>query len=112
MNLQITQEQHGQVNILVITGRLDSTNSESFETLLTNLINAGTSQILIDGTQMAYISSAGLRILLMIAKQLNRTRGRIVLCGLNESVKKVFDLTGLTGIFPLCATREEGLKSF
>ncbi len=112
MNLQITQEQQGPVNIIVITGRLDSTNSENFEALLTNLINSGATQILIDGTQMAYISSAGLRILLMIAKQLNRSRGRIVLCGLNDSVKKVFDLTGLTGIFPLCATRDEGLKSF
>lgn len=112
MSLKFHQEQNGSVHLLVINGRLDSTNSESFETLLTNLISGGTTQILIDGSHMPYISSAGLRILLMIAKQLNRTRGRIVLCGLNESVKKVFDLTGLTGIFPLCATREEGLKSF
>lgn len=47
-----------------------------------------------------YISSAGLRVLLQAAKKLNQISGTLVLCSVKDEVKKVFDIAGLSPIFP------------
>jgi anti-anti-sigma factor len=63
----------------------------------------------LDCSQLAYITSAGLRAVLLTAKKLKNTQGALVLCSLNESVWKVFDLAGFTRILSIHATLQDAL---
>jgi anti-anti-sigma factor len=48
---------------------------------------------------LEYISSAGLRVLLMVAKRVKTVQGQFILCGMNEQIRTVFDVSGFLTIF-------------
>lgn len=66
-------------------------------------------RVLVDLTGVHYISSAGLRVLLALAKDINRRQGVLRLCGLTETVREVFDIAGFSQIFQIYPTQEEAL---
>lgn len=61
---------------------------------------------------MDYISSAGLRVLLMAAKKTAKLKGKVVLAALCANVKEVFDIAGFTSIFTITDTQEEAIRVF
>ena len=85
--------------ILVVApqGRLDSNSSGAFETSV--LAHASEARLLVDLAGMEYVSSAGLRVFLMLARKVKEAGGRLVLCGMGPSVRQVFDLAGFTALF-------------
>jgi anti-anti-sigma factor len=107
--MQISQENHGQVLLIGVAGRLDSTTAGDLELVLHDAGVAGHRHYVIDLAQTAYVSSAGLRVLLALAKKLDGGLGSIRLCGLNASVRKVFDISGFTGLFALYGDRQAAL---
>ena len=75
MAFAIEQEQQGAVRILALSGRLDTETSADLELALQDLQAAGANHFLIDMAEIGYVSSAGLRVLLALAKQLDGGRG-------------------------------------
>jgi len=65
-----------------------------------------------DFSQIDYISSSGLRILLATAKKMRVTGGKMMVCGLNETVQEVFDISGFAAILDLASNEEEALTAF
>ncbi|NLV21486.1 MAG: STAS domain-containing protein [Syntrophomonadaceae bacterium] len=110
--MHIKDSKKDQATIVMIEGRLDSSNSGMLEKKITALLEAGETNFLFDFTAMDYISSAGLRVLLMAAKKSKANGGRVVLSALTENVKEVFDIAGFSSIFPIFATPGEALGSF
>jgi anti-anti-sigma factor len=82
-------------------GRLDSGACAAFETELTGYLNAGTQRLLIDFSDLDYISSAGLRVILMAAKRLKASGGGLALCSLNETIGEVFEISGFDRILDI-----------
>lgn len=110
--MEITQFKHGQVVILSLTGRLDASTSKLLEETLLDLVNHQNERLLVmDFQHLDYISSAGLRVLLMTAKILKPENGKIVLAALKEHLKEIFDITGFQGIFPIFNDKEEARNS-
>ena len=72
-------------------------------------MNAGERNFLIDMSGIGYVSSAGLRVLLATAKQLEGGKGSLRLCSLNASVKQVFDVAGFSKLFSIFANRDAAL---
>ena len=66
-----------------------------------NWIDSGQIRFIIDLNELDYISSAGLRSILVASKQLKAKSGRLSLCALKGSVKDVFDISGLTLLIPI-----------
>lgn len=60
-----------------------------------------------DLEQLAYISSAGLRVVLMAAKRARRSGGRLLLCCLSPAVRELFEISGFLKILDVCADRDE-----
>ena len=109
MAIEIQQEQQGTTRILALSGRLDTDTSADVELALQDLLGAGERNFLIDLTGIGYVSSAGLRVLLATAKQLEGGKGSLRLCGLNPSVKQVFDVAGFSKLFALFPDRAAAL---
>ncbi len=97
---------------LAIKGRLDAVTAAEAEASINRTIDSGASNIVLDLSGLEYISSAGLRVMLVTAKKMSRQNGKVVLCGLRDNVKEVFSVSGFLSIFPISADEAEAEKSF
>ncbi len=107
--MQLDSEQQQGVLILKPCGRLDSNTAQQFEKdLLAQLDN--NPQVVLDLAGLDYVSSAGLRVLLIAAKQVKQKAGSLALCALQDSIRQVFEISGFLSILTVCDSREEALS--
>ncbi len=107
--MNIVQESHGQVLLITPSGRLDSETAGELELVLHDAQSAGRRHFVIDMAAVSYVSSAGLRVLMALAKRLDGGIGSVRLCAMNASVKQVFDIAGFTAMFALYPDRKAAL---
>jgi anti-anti-sigma factor len=107
LRLSVTTED--EISIVGISGKFDSSVAREIKERLTQLIGAGTRRILLNLYGLEYISSAGFWSLLAISRELEARRGCLVVYGIGDEVKRLFDLSGFAGLFRICPTRELGL---
>ena len=107
--MEISDSQSGAVRILSPAGRLDTETSNTLQERWLELIDKGDRWFVLDAADLAYVSSSGLRVILVAAKRLKEVSGGIVICGLNPRLQQVFDMTGFTSMFPIHSTREEAV---
>lgn len=107
--MDIHNDQVGAVSIVAPEGRLDTGSASDLELALSDLETAGSRHFLIDLAGISYVSSAGLRVLLMLAKRIDGT-GSLRLAGLNPQVQQVFDIAGFTKLFHIFPDRTAALR--
>ena len=110
--MNIHEERNDGVLIIGLEGRLDATSSKMFEEKTLATIDAGETRLVIDLSQLDYVSSAGLRVFLLASKRLNPAGGKLVLCSLQEPVKEVFEIVGFFSVLSILGSKDEALKSF
>lgn len=99
---------HG-VEIISPVGRIDTTTSGTLDEAIRLKVDDGARDLLVDLSPTEYISSAGLRVFLVLAKRLRTLGGRLVLCGMGEPVRQVFQLAGFLPIFTVEPSRSTAL---
>ncbi|OFV86014.1 MAG: hypothetical protein A2V74_07415 [Acidobacteria bacterium RBG_16_70_10] len=107
--MQIREVELDDVLVVAPAGRVDSTSSTQLEQLLFDRLDGGSRRMIVDLAGIDYISSAGLRVLLWLAKRMQAEKGDLVLCGMGEPVRQVFELAGLLPLFAVEGTRDEAL---
>lgn len=95
--------------VLTIKGRADALNSSKLEAFYEQIVENNIQNLIVDCTQLEYVSSAALRIFLKIAKQVKRVSGKFVMASDNELVKKIFEISGLPSIFPSVGSLQDAL---
>jgi anti-sigma B factor antagonist len=110
--MDIVGEKQNGIYIFTVSGRLDSNTSPDFETRLLGVIKDGDKNFVMNFEGVDYISSAGLRVLLKASKILQNSAGKIVLCGLKDYIKEVFEIAGFVTIFPIVSTVDSALNQF
>ena len=103
--MQIDEEKSKAALVIAPQGRVDSVSSGELERLVVARLDAGERRLVIDLMGVDYISSAGLRVLLLAAKRLKPAPGALVLCSLGPSIRAVLDLAGFTSLFAIEPTR-------
>lgn len=91
--MHVSTEVHGEALVQRVSGRIDTGTAADAERMLTAEVRQGR-RVAIDMTQVAYVSSAGLRVVLMAAKLAKANRGAVSLFGLQASVREVFAMSG------------------
>jgi anti-anti-sigma factor len=109
--MEISTKKENNAVVVSVKGRMDAVTSPEFEKNLSALIATGETTFLINLSQLEYISSAGLRSILTIAKQLKAKDGKIFFAALQGAVKDVFQISGFGTIFKIFETEEEALKT-
>lgn len=108
--MEITESKpRDDVVVLSLNGRLDPTTVRTVETRLGQALEGGARHVIFDLEGLDYISSAGLRVVLMGAKRLQATSGKLVLCAPKRNVKEVFDISGFSTILTICSGQQEAL---
>jgi stage II sporulation protein AA (anti-sigma F factor antagonist) len=107
--MEIGEEKTGATLVVAPVGRLDSVSSGELERRLVARLDAGERRLVVDLAGVEYISSAGLRVLLLMAKRLKPPAGALVLCGMGPSVRTVLELAGFLPLFTVVPGRQEAL---
>jgi anti-sigma B factor antagonist len=98
--MQISESNHQGLAVLAISGRIDATTSEQLKQKLLATIGDRAIRLVLDFARVEFISSIGLRVLVVTAKRVAAVRGKMVFCGLAGPVREVFELAGFTSVVP------------
>lgn len=101
-----------QVQVFELSGRLDAVNTQHAVSQVNAALAAGARHILLDLGAVTFMSSSGLRALLLVRKELLNHGGQLRLANLQPHVQEVFTLTGFTQVFAIHQTREDALRAF
>jgi anti-sigma B factor antagonist len=107
--MNFTQTKEGAFLVLAASGRMDTLTASEFEAKCGECMAAGEKRLVVDLSALEYISSAGLRSILAVAKKLKAAGGDIAFCALSGIVAEVFAVSGFTKLMPVFATRQEAL---
>jgi anti-anti-sigma factor len=110
MNLRI--EEIGDVSCVAPVGRLDFDAAPGFQEAVERVLGGAgktPAAVIIDGTGLEYVSSAGLRAFLLAARSAQRSGISFALCALQPAVREVFELSGFSRIIPVHADRASAL---
>ena len=107
--MEITTREQDGITIIDISGRLDASNSKEAESTILAAEGEG-SKVILNLENLEYISSAGLRVLLLSAKKARAGHGKFCIVSLTESVMDVFEISGFSAIFEIADSVEEGIK--
>ena len=108
----ITTRDVNEIKVVEFDGEFDTTASPAVESQLNQLREQGVRKILVDFQKMEFISSAGLRVLLATAQELQKAGGELRVCNLNEEVNEVFDISGFSTILMVFKDESEALQGF
>lgn len=97
--------------VMTPSGRLDSTVGRQFEMALNATLAAGRVKLIMDLNQVTYISSSGLKVLIMARKQTRTLLGSFALSGLSPRVHEIFEISGFDSLFSMFSTVEEAAAS-
>src|ERR1700682_5999602 len=101
--MELYEESTRGIRVLAIKGRIDSTTAPDLERTMIRGVTGKQNRLVLDLSRTDYVSSAGLRVLLAIRKQLDQARGKFVLHGLNGRVREVFEISGFVSSFSIGA---------
>ena len=107
----LVAEQKYGVLILNISGRIDGSNAFEFQNKVEESVVEGNTAVVLDLTDLVYISSAGLRVILLLAKNLKSQKVKLVMCSVIGPVKDVFTISGFNAIIPTYDTKAGALSA-
>lgn len=108
--MELLEARRDGVLVLALKGRLDAVSAPSLQNLLEERIEHGDVRFTVDAAGLDYVSSSGLRVLLQVARQLEERSGRIVLCSVQEPVRRIFEIAGFASLFHIYGSSQEAIQ--
>ena len=97
--------------VVAPSGQLDMESRQLFKDELMGVIDTGVTAIVVDMSDIGYVTSTGLSALLSVAKRLADENGKFALCSLSDDVNSVFEVSGFSTIFDIYPNVDGALKS-
>jgi anti-anti-sigma factor len=100
------------VVLIEIEGEVDAHTARKLDKTLNDLLTQGHSRLVLDASQMGFISSAGLRSITFAQREAQQQGGEVRVFGLNAQVRRVFEMAGLEECLHLSDTRQEAMEGW
>lgn len=110
VGFKVTLEEIEHRVILRLEGRLDAASAPLLEQRINPLIQEGHYHLLLDFSRVDYLSSAGMRVLLSVAKRLSAKKGELILFSLGEEVLEVIKMAGFHKILRILPSEKEAIQ--
>lgn len=107
--MDISEMRSGEVCVLAVAGRIDSSNADQLTAHAGKLFARGERSLVIDLEQVLYLTSAAFRVLLVASDEAERSACQFALCSVGGQVRELFEMGGLLDVFTIHATRAEAL---
>ena len=111
MDIEVVEERSGGVLVLLPVGRLDSGNVHAFESSVMHRIGGGERRLVFDFSRLDFISSSGLRVLLLATKALKAGAGTLVVCSMKPHIEDVFRISGFDRLISVETSRAAALET-
>ena len=109
--MEISNKTVNDALVVNIKGRIDTNYSSQFETEVQDLIKNSNKHLLFNFSEVDYISSSGLRAVLMFAKLQKNSNKKLVLFSLNDNIKEILNISGFSSIIPMAKDETEAIGS-
>ena len=106
--MEVTMTEHNDITIVSLNGELDSLSSTVVQDALNGCVRPNC-KIVLNLDQVPFLSSAGLRVLLVAYRDVQAQEGRIVLAGVEQHLQDVMDATGFLQYFTVTDTVDRGI---
>lgn len=110
--MQISTKPLKRVEVITVSGRVDSSTAPEFEQALKTALDSGRYRIVLDLEHVDYMSSAGLRAMVAALKTARRHNGDLRIANPSSRVTEVLQLAGLTSIFEVYPNQVDAVGSF
>jgi anti-sigma B factor antagonist len=111
MDFTVDHRFHGDVTIVTVTGEIDVFTTPRLRETLLDLLENGSLHLIMDFSDVAFLDSTGLGVLVGMFHRLRSRQGSMVIAGPSERVRRVFHITQLTKIFTIYDTLDEALQA-
>ncbi len=112
MSFTVRKDDAKGVVIIGVDGQLIVGNRHDLKSKVMESMDAGETKFVVDFTNTGYIDSSGLGVLVSLAKKIRESGGDLVLAGLNEDLRTLFELTKLDTLFAIQPSTEEAISGF
>ena len=112
MSVQIKWERKDGILIAMPIGHIDSSNADRFQRIVESGIDAEDQALILDFERVFFISSAGLRISLVISKQFNDSGKQFGICTLSDPIRNVLAISGFDRVIPVYESRAAAIDAF
>ena len=110
--MEINSERVGNTLIVMSSeNRVDGTNARDFQVGLEAAIEETDRAVIFDAETLTYISSAGLRAILLVVKSIDRQGGKFAVCSLSDPIREIFSISGFDNIIQIEPSRNEALNA-
>lgn len=110
--MEFRQRVHEGVLIVDLVGELDVYSAASLKALLFGIAERGDSQVLLNCSELEYIDSSGLGVLIATVTRMRKTYGQLRMCSLRDNVRTVFRLTKTERLFDIHEEEAQALEAF
>ena len=112
MRISIDWQRKDEILVAALTGRVDSNNADEFQRKMEAGISSRDKVLIMDFEQVSYISSAGLRVIVIMAKKFKGPFKNFAICALSDPINKLFKMSGLDRAMTIRGTRTEAMAEF
>lgn len=109
--MEIASERENNVLTIKPEGRISGLAAQTFQDAFKEVMEVDDKCVIVDFEEVAFISSAGLRVFLLAARALSKQNAALKICELSEPVKEVFTISGFDKLIPIYSSYQEALDS-
>jgi stage II sporulation protein AA (anti-sigma F factor antagonist) len=109
--MSVQTERDGKIAIVRLIDRIDSSNAAEAEQAVREVLEAREAGLLLDLSELDYISSAGLRVVLVGAKGMRANGGRFAMSGMKPNIRQVFEISGFLSMLQVHDDRSTALQA-
>lgn len=107
-----TSGTENEVVLIEVDGELDAHTARKLDETLKDLLAQGHNRLLLDASQMGFISSTGLRAIVFAQREASQRGGQVRVCGLNPQARRTFEMAGLDECLHFSNTRQEAMAGW
>lgn len=105
----VAEIQESGITILQVNGSLDADETQALEEKVVSLLEGGATSLVFDFTDLDYINSSGLRVLVLAYQRLKKSAGKVAICGVKDYIQEVFEVSGYDKIFSMFPSRSDAV---
>ena len=112
MSVQVKWERKDGISIATPIGHIDSSNADEFQRIVESGIDAEDHALILDFERVFFISSAGLRVSLVLSRKFKELGKKFGLCTISDPIRKVLAISGFDQIIPIYESRAAAINAF
>ena len=112
MSAQVKWERKDGISIAMLIGHIDSSNADEFQRIIESGIDAEAHALILDFERVFFISSAGLRVSLLLSRKFNELGKKFGICTFSDPIRNVLAISGFDRVIPIYDSRAEAIDAF